>query len=203
MLGHMKYDENYLNKGSYMSSELLLISLTSLPGRYAKALFETSKNQSERVRILKNFEVIVSFLKENPELSRTLLTNILNKKRLDQIWAEVGKKMKFDSFFLSFIRLLAKERRLPLLQSIYEKYEILTRFYNNERKLTVFTSYPLESSERNYLQRSLAQLFPEKIDMTFAIDESILSGIVVKSDTLCLDASYVAQLKHLTDTLKG
>ncbi|NBT85304.1 MAG: ATP synthase F1 subunit delta [Alphaproteobacteria bacterium] len=186
-----------------MSPELLLTSLTSLPGRYAKALFETSKKQSERTETLKNFEVLSSFLKENQELERTLLSSVLNRKRLDEVWIEVGKKMKFLPFFLSFIRLLIKERRLPLFYSIYEKYQMLTCFYNNERKLTVFSASPLIDKEKSDLQKSLLQHFSEKIEMTFVIDESILSGIVVKADTFILDASYRNQLKHLTKTLKG
>jgi len=186
-----------------MRPELLLTSLTSLPGRYAKALFEASKKQSERIEILKNFEVISSFLKENPALERALLSSILNKKRLDEVWREIGVKMKFAPFFSNFVRLLAKERRLPLLNAIYEKYQMLICFHNNERKLTVFSSCPLISEEKNRLQKSLSQLFSEKIEMTFAIDESILSGIVVKADTFILDASYRTQLKHLTETLKG
>ncbi|MBY0461734.1 MAG: ATP synthase F1 subunit delta [Alphaproteobacteria bacterium] len=186
-----------------MRRELLLTSLTSLPGRYAKALFETSKKRSEQIEILKNFEDLCSFFKENPELERTLQSSILNKKRLDIVWLEVGKKMKFMPFFLNFIRLLANERRLPLLYSIYEKYQMLSHFYNNDRKLTVFSASPLADKEKINLQKSLSQLFSEKIEMTFAIDESILSGIVVKADTFILDASYRTQLKHLTETLKG
>lgn len=186
-----------------MRSEILLTSLTSLPGRYAKALFETSKKQSVRTEILKNFELLSSFLKENRDLERTLLSSILNRKQLDEIWREVGKKMKFEPFFLSFIRLLAEERRLPLFNSIYEQYKRLAYFYNNDRRLTVFSARPLIDKEKSNLQKSLSQFFSENIEMIFAIDESILSGIVVKADTFILDASYRTQLKHLTETLKG
>lgn len=186
-----------------MRRELLLISLTSLPGRYAKALFETSRKKSDQDEILKNFESLSTFLKKNTEVERILLSSILNKKRLDEVWQEVGKKMKLVPFFLSFIRVLAKEGRLPLLHAIYEKYQTLIHFYNNERALTVLSSYPLTNKEKSGLQKSLSQIFTEKISMTFAIDETILSGIVVKTDTFVLDASYRIQLKQLSQALKG
>lgn len=186
-----------------MRRELLLTSLTSLPGRYAKALFEASKKKSEQNEILTNFQTLTTFLKTNTEIERVLLSSILNKKRLDEVWQEIGKKMKFMPFFLSFLRVLVKEDRLQLLYNIYEKYQTLVDFYNNERKLTVFSSYPLTNKEKINLQKSLSQLFAEKIDITFVIDETILSGIVVKTDTSILDASYRIQLKQLTQTLKG
>ncbi|MBY0281780.1 MAG: ATP synthase F1 subunit delta [Alphaproteobacteria bacterium] len=186
-----------------MRQELLLTSLTSLSGRYAKAFFETSKKQSEQREILKNFEEISSLLKENRELERALLSRILNKKQLDIVLVEVGKKIKFMPLFLNFIRLLANERRLLLLYSIYEKYQMLSDFCNNDRKLTVFSASPLMAKEKINLQKKLSGLFSGKIEMTFAIDESILSGIVVKADTFILDASYRTQLKHLTEILKG
>ena len=186
-----------------MNLEFLMATLTSTPGRYAKALFETAKEKDEIKEILANFDNLSSFLKNNFEIERVLLSSVLSKKNLDEVWQIVGQKMSLRSSFLGLIRVLVAERRLALFYSIYEKYQSLVDFHYQDRKVGVYSAHPLGASEETLLKKTLSSLFPEKIHMTFAIDESLLSGIVVKTDTLDLDASYKTQLKHLADVLKG
>lgn len=186
-----------------MKQDLLSAALTSLPGRYARALFEVIEGPEERNITLKDFEQVKILFHDYPHAQQILTSHAINKKNLDDAWQLIGQKIQLTHKFLSFIRLLVQERRVDLLNAIYRFYEMLVFQEKNYRKLDVLSAYSLNEKEKIKLKTELEKIFSESLDITFAIDESLLSGIVVRSNTLMLDASFVTQVKHLAETLRG
>ncbi len=185
-----------------MNQGLLTAALTSLPGRYARALFEVVEDSEERNLTLKDFEQIEIFFHDYPQAQQVLMSHAVNKKYLDNAWQLIGRKIRLTPKFLNFMRLLVQERRVDLWSSIYSFYQMLVFQQKNYRRLDVVSAYSLSEKEKKIIKNHLERIFPESLDLTFAIDESILSGIVVKSDTLMLDASFVTQLKRLAGSLR-
>lgn len=185
-----------------MNQGLLTAALTSLPGRYARALFEVVEGSEERNLTLKDFEQIEIFFHDHPQAQQVLMSHAVNKKYLDNAWQLIGRKIRLTPKFLNFMRLLVQERRVDLWSSIYSFYQMLVFQQKNYRRLDVVSAYSLSEKEKKIIKNQLERIFPESLDLTFAIDESILSGIVIKSDTLMLDASFVTQLKRLAGSLR-
>ncbi len=186
-----------------MRKSHLTAVLTSLPGRYARALFEAIEETEVRNTILNDFEQIEILFSNYPHAQQILTSHAIDKKHLDAAWQLISHKLKLTPKFLNFMRLLVLERRVDLLNSIYRFYKMLVFQQKNYRKLDVLSACPLIEKEKIALKIQLEKIFPENLDITFDIDESILSGIVVKSDTLMLDASFVTQIKYLAKTLRG
>ncbi len=185
-----------------MKQNLLAAVLTSLPGRYARALFEAIDGPEERYTTLKDFEQVEILFHDYPHAQEILTSYAINKKHLDAAWQLIGKKIQLTPKFLNFIRLLVQERRVGLLNAIYRFYQMLVFQEKNYRKLDVVSAYSLNEKEKIKLKTELEKIFPESLDITFAIDESLLSGIVVRSDTLMLDASFVTQVRFLAESLR-
>ena len=96
----------------------LKVLCTSIPGRYAIALFKEGEKLGCLDKIKENFEALVTFLKNNKQTGKLLTSHAINQRDLDKGWLAVSAHLSFCPVFSSFVRQLAKNRRFPIFQRI-------------------------------------------------------------------------------------
>ena len=186
-----------------MDINSLKVLFTSIPGRYAYALFNEGKKSSCLDEIFENFKKMYVFFNNNPSLRKLLTSNCLNKKDVSKGWISIGEHLSFCPVFLSFIREVVENRRFAIVNKIKYIYNVALAKHKNKRNVTVSSAVELLPEQKQRIEKLIAKAWKEKAIINYKINEKILGGIKVSSEELVVDASVFAQLKQVSSHLKS
>lgn len=80
---------------------------------------------------------------------------------------------------------------------ILQEYETVAKRAAGIKSITVTTARPLDKTTLDLIKKT----FGAKVEATTAVDESLLGGLVVKTEDTILDASLKTQLRALQEHL--
>ncbi len=186
-----------------MDVNSLNVLFTSLPGRYAKALFAVGKKESCLDAIIDNFSKLEIFFKNHPSVKKLLTSYCMNKKDLDAGWLAVGTHLSFCPVFLNFMRQVVENRRFDIIKRIRHIFNVAFAKYKNRRNLTISSVVELLPEQKKKLEGLICRVFKEKTIIKYKINEKILGGIKISSEELIVDASVRAQMKQLAEFYKN
>lgn len=171
--------------------------MASAAPRYAKALFEVLTASGEfatewpRIQSLANLPDDLVALLGNSTLSVEVRSNAL---RHALGWPVSG------STFDRFIEQLASRRRLGLIDKICQEFVAL---YEAREKIVhgvVYSATPFSTSQIDTLARGLS-VNGSHVQLTTALDDTILGGFKVRLGDTILDATANNQLKQAKKAL--
>ena len=64
--------------------------------------------------------------------------------------------------------------------------------------MTIVSGVTLLSSQKKQLERLISQIFLEKINMHYEVDQKIFGGLKISSEEIVIDASLLAQFNQFT-----
>lgn len=108
---------------------------------------------------------------------------------------------KLDAGMRNFVRVLAENRRLPLLPEISVHYEAMRAEVENTVDVEVISAIELDAAQRDKLTRALAARLKREVHMRNAVDASLLGGAVLRAGDLVIDGSLKGRLERLATEL--
>ena len=108
-----------------------------------------------------------------------------------------------DSLFAGFVRVLAENRRLPVLPEISALFETLKREAERVVKISVRSAAPIEATETIRLKEALQRRFgrDNEIEIEQSIDASMLGGAIIDAGDVVIDGSVRGRLARLQQAL--
>ncbi len=186
-----------------MDKALLKILLTSLPGRYARALFLCAEKEGILDSVSQDLNKLDHLRTSQQRIWQALASGVLNDRQKFELWQGLGKKMHLHPPVVNFCMLLAQQKRLELWPSILHIYDILHRTKKGQRNVLVQTATPMSVNEQENLSKTLKKIWKDHLILTFQVNPTLQAGLVVESDCLRLDASFHSHITSLTAALKG
>jgi F-type H+-transporting ATPase subunit delta len=177
--------------------------LTSLPGRYAKALFELAKEKKQVQGIGSSLTTLTQTIESSPSLQALLKNPTLKHDEQMAVIAALCKKLKTPELVQSFVGRLLKSRRISYLTKIESIYHDLVIQEKGEEKVEVISAYPLTTTQVTLLKDKLKKVFPRTLSLTFINDTNVLGGVMVRIGCRVIDATLVTQLNQLASVMKG
>lgn len=177
--------------------------LTSLPGRYAKALFDLA-NEADQVAEAKLALNALTKLIQSSNSFKQILANP-TIQRADKVTAlnNICVRMKAPEIVRSFIGLLVKEHRISYLTKIEEIFQSLVSQAIGEQRIEVITAYPLTPAQSNLLKDKLKKNYPGTLSLIFSKNPNVLGGIMIRVGSRVIDATLATQLNQLATAMKG
>ena len=111
----------------------------------------------------------------------------------------------FHKVTLRFIEVLAENKRLMYIKEISEKYGKLYQQFNKEEKITVISAYKLDQDEEAQVLRSLKanpQNQGKEFILEFKVDESILGGLQMYTESEFMDMSLSSRVDRLNQEIQ-
>lgn len=186
-----------------MESSLTSGILTSLPGRYAKAIFDLAKEKKQVAGIGSSLNLLNNVIYESKELSQILANPTIDINEQINLLIEVCKKIKAPALLQSFIKHLAKARRIPYLSKIDDIYQDLVIMERGEEKVEIISAHPLTKPQLTLLKDKLKKVFPRTLNLTYINDANVLGGVMVRVGCRVIDATLITQLNQLGTVMKG
>lgn len=170
----------------------------SLPGRYARALLQSSRDP-----LHESFNVVLSVLNHDPTSQLLINSSFLNKKPVLKFVDTLAQKLSFNQMFTNFLKLLVLKNRLIILSDIFRCYKTLWDCEHNRKSVKVSTASKMEKEDREFIQKLLKTHFPQKLDFVFDEKPSLLGGVLIETDIHRIDATIQNQIQLLSEHLRS
>lgn len=177
--------------------------LTSLPGRYAHALFDLAQSKEEREKVNASLKDLVVIIHHSKHLRRMLENSTLARTEQAEALIEICRKMETPKIFQLFVKQLVEMGRIQCLETIERIYEGLLYQEKNEQHVEITSAFPLTGVQKNHLKHVLKKIHSKTIlSFTFTNDAKLLGGIMIRIGHHIIDAALKTQLHKLATLMK-
>jgi F-type H+-transporting ATPase subunit delta len=185
----------------FMSSSFLRAMCSSVPGRYAFALFRVAAQRDVMDSILEEVCVAASLLKRGSPVRIIVLR--LFQGRLKPSWFDDFIKFtKFSDITINFLFLLATNKRIDCLPDIVRLLRMLIDNALNKESVVVYTACGVDQTTKNLIIENLLQVFKKQLNVSFEVDENIIGGLVARSSNIAIDVSVRNHIETLARSAK-
>lgn len=168
----------------------------SISKLYARALFDFIPDKKSAIVCLQ--ELNDQFLMTYDFWNNPLIES---EQYLD-FFKVTGKALQLPKTWVSFGNLLLENKRIKLLPSILKEYIFLC---GHHTPVTITTSTPFSPQGEKKLIQWIKHNFKENlgknVTLALTVDESLLGGFKIESETFVYDASVKTHLKNLEKAL--
>ena len=174
--------------------------ITKAARRYATALLELAKEREEVEATLEDVNFINNTIQDSRELVLFLRSPIIKFDDKQAVLEELFKKEIQESTWL-FLRLMARKKRVSLLDQIAQAFLELYNQYAGIIKVQVSVAQALSDQQQKALLKELEQKTAKQVDLGINIDPSLKGGMAVRIDDTVIDGTIKHQLQELQDQL--
>jgi len=203
-------------KTLYVKRWLVVAETSSYPSdvarRYGGSLFELAQDAGCVDAVEQNINAFMADIDANPDLQHLIRSPVFSaREQLSAIDALV-KKTGRDSVNAAgadaaglvgnFLKTVAANRRLFMLQSMVEAFGLLAAEMRGEIVADVTSAHRLEPAQEQELQAVLSEVTGKNVRLRLDVDGSLLGGLVVRIGSRQLDTSLRSKLSSLKIALK-
>lgn len=176
--------------------------LSGVADRYAGALFELCTSAAAVQTAEKDLAGLEKALAESTDLMRLVKSPVFSTddqaKAIDAILAKSG----MAELTANFIRVVARNRRLFVLQAIIEAFRAMAAAARGEIAGDVTSAVKLTADQRKDLKAALKAKIGKDVALNETVDPSILGGLIVKVGSRMIDTSIRTKLNSLKTMMK-
>lgn len=168
--------------------------------RYGKALFELAETKQVLEEVFQDVQVLRQIFTEVPNLGDVLSNSKLAMTEKDQIIETLTSE--FQGLLKQALFVIYRNQRMDDLLYIIADFE--GRYYEKMGVLPVkvTTTVPLNKQQKEQLVTKLKTQFGyAQIELTEAIDPTILGGVVVETKNQVIDGSLKTRLNQIKKSL--
>jgi F-type H+-transporting ATPase subunit delta len=169
---------------------------TTVGARYARALFLLTEKRGETLRALEDLKSMWEILKPGSRVGTLLATPqvLLADKR--KVMLQMLESRVTHAVAL-FIDLLLRKHRLRELEVIVHEFEAIVEKQQGIQRAQVVSAVPLSNQELARLHKELEGRTKAKINLTTAIDDSLVGGALVRIGDRVIDRSARTLLEQI------
>lgn len=103
----------------------------------------------------------------------------------------------------NFIRVLAENRRLPLLPHIHELFLGLKAAQERAIDLQLTSAFEISPEQAARLAEVMGRKLQREVRVNTAVDRALIGGIVIRTDDLVIDGSVRGRLARLSEAMNS
>ena len=174
--------------------------LTTIARPYAKAAFDFAVEKDE----LDQWSQMLSFAAEVAQNNdiHNLLSSSLTAEKLAEVFIAVCGE-QFDEFGQNLIKVMAENGRLMAFPDVCKEFLLLKQEHEKEIDVEVTSAVELSEEQRADISSKLEQRLARKVQLNCSIDETLLSGVIIRAGDLVIDNSARGRLDRLSDALQS
>lgn len=166
---------------------------------YAQAAFEQAQKQNE----LKGWSAMLNGLAEtmlNVEVQAVVSNPKVSTAQISQLMESlVGKDAGVQQ--RNFVRVLAENKRLPVLPEIAELFEALKTEAEKTVNVVVESAFDLSAAQQDRIVSSLKKRMGREIKLAHKVNKDLLGGVVIRAGDKVIDGSALTRLAEMANAL--
>ena len=168
--------------------------------RYAHAMFELALEGDILDSLESDLKGVLEIVEGYPELQRIIyhpqVTSKDKKELVGNIFSEYISPVAKNSLFF-----LIDRRRESFLGDIVAAFILLANQHRNIVEVHVTSAVEMNEKEQKNLAKVLDKLAGKKVQPEYAVDPSLIGGVVVRIGDRVIDGSVKTRLATLRDRL--
>ncbi|ACV64836.1 ATP synthase F1, delta subunit [Desulfofarcimen acetoxidans DSM 771] len=168
--------------------------------RYAHAMFELALEGNMLDSLESDLKGVLEIIESNPELKRIIyhpqVTSKDKKDLVGNIFSDYISPVAKNSLFF-----LIDRRRESFLGDIVAAFVLLANQHRNIVEVHVTSAIEMNEKEQKSLAKVLDKLAGKKVQPEYAVDPSLIGGVVVRIGDRVIDGSVKTRLATLKDRL--
>jgi F-type H+-transporting ATPase subunit delta len=182
------------------------MTLTAVASRYANALADVVTSASSPLRpeiALAELQAFEATLRNSPELHNALVTPAVPGSRKKAVVAKIAEILQLSRISRNLLFVLIDHRRIDSLAGIIQTLEVVLDERLGFARAEVSSPRELTNDQRAALNSRLEQMTGKRIRMRFAVDESLIGGVVARIGSTVYDGSVRGELAALERRLSA
>ena len=163
--------------------------------RYARALFELSKESNELEKTEKNISDFKLLYYGSDEIKNFVKDPSKSIIQQNEVVNFIGEKLEFSKNLKSFFLLLVKKRRIFFINKISESFLKLCAKKRGELKASLISSRELSKSELDLISKDLSDTMGSTLKFDYKVDKDLIGGLKLQLGSFMIDTSIKNKLK--------
>jgi len=172
----------------------------SLARRYARALVELGKEDSDVDRFASDLREMAQILRQG-QLADVLGNPGITQSERKAVLTKVLARTDFHAYVKSFLSLLVDKNRFSIFTDIVREYEAIADELGRRVRAIVTTSAPLDAGLQKQIEQALADTMKKQVLVEFKVDKDLIGGLVAQVGGKVFDASVRARLQDIQTSL--
>lgn len=168
--------------------------------RYAKALLRNIELENIP-QALAELVAVNDLMTASKEFRSLLVNPLFTADERTQVCKQLSIKLKLSDYIVKFVLHLAEVGVVKALPDIIRTATSLYLEKKKKAKAVIMTPLPLRKEQENKLRDSLKKVTDRDLDIEYAIDPSLLGGVLIRIGSTMYDTSIKGQLRLLKDEL--
>jgi F-type H+-transporting ATPase subunit delta len=176
----------------------------ALANRYAHALADAvlaPDSASDPGEITKELRAFEAMIREAPELKNVLLSPAVSNARKRDVVARFAESMPLSLQVRNFLYVLVDRRRAGMLNEITDAFEAAVDERSGVVRAEVSSAVPLSDAQRAELAKALSDVTGKRVRCEFAVDDSLIGGVIARIGSTVYDGSVRTQLGEIQQLL--
>jgi F-type H+-transporting ATPase subunit delta len=182
------------------------MTLSAVATRYANALADVVTAAHSTLtpeRAMSELNAFDSTVRDSHELAAALETPAIPASRKKAVVGRIAEKLGFSPIMRNFLFVLIDKRRTGSLREIIYAFEAALDERNGVVPAEISAAGDMSEAERKALAAELEKLTGKRIRMTFAVNPSLIGGVVAKVGSVVYDGSVRGSLQSLERRLSA
>lgn len=178
-----------------------MAELSTLARPYAKAAFEYALSANDLAGWSKQLSVAAN-VANTEKMQKVLSSPSLTSEQQAQRFIDVCTD-ELDAKVQNFIRVLAENKRLPLLPQISVLYEEFKANREKSVDVDVSTAFTLDAELQAQLKKALSSKLDREVNLRTLVDEDLIGGVVIRAADVVIDNSLRGRLAKLAEAMSS
>lgn len=174
---------------------------SSLPGRYASALFDLAVEAGTVSAVEADLDRLAGAMNESAELKALTTNPKVSRGAAQQALDSVAMVLNLNPLTAKFLGTLAQNRRLAQLPAIIRAFREIASAQRGEITAHVVSAHQLTEEQLSALRLKLTQREGRTVKLTSSVDPDLLGGLVVTVGSRRIDGSIRTRLNALTKAM--
>ena len=172
-------------------------------GRYATALFELASQEKALDQVESDLGRLGDAIAVSPDLARMISSPVASREGQAKAMEALAGKFGLGRLVQNFLGVLAKQRRLGALSAIIAEFRRQLAAHRGEETAEVTSAVALDEAQLAAVRDAVAGYAGRPVQLTAAVDPSLLGGLVVRIGSRMIDASLKTKLHNLELSMRG
>lgn len=174
----------------------------TIAARYVTALLNYARSAKAEAKVEQDLLRFRDVLSKTSELSKFLRNPLITRAQAADSMEMLLTQLKANEVTKKFFRLLAHQRRLPLIGEIIEGFLSKLAEARGEVIAELRVARPLPSAQRDKITAALAKATGKQVRLTVRQQPTLMGGLMLRIGGRMLDRSVSGAMDRLRASLK-
>lgn len=184
-----------------------MADLSTVARPYAKALFDLAKDERKLGEWSAALGVAAAVV-ANADMKRALANPKFDDGSRAALVADIASAVQGGEIFntaegKNLLNVLAENDRLTVLPEISAQFDALKAEAENKVSVKVTAATAVDGALAEQIKKALEKKLGRAVELTLAVDPSLIGGAVIQADDMVIDGSVRTRLQRLTEKIVG